>query len=107
MPPLRNSVEWLNLKQHHKEICDLSMKQQFEKDSERHNKFSLRFNDILFDYSKNRITSQTLPLLIKLAEQAKLLEKTQAMFAGELINTTENRAVLHTALRNRSNPPVF
>ena len=106
MPSLRNSSEWLALKQHHKEICNLSMKEQFAADNERHNKLSLRFNDILFDYSKNRITSETLPLLVKLAEQANLTEKTQAMFSGEIINTTENRAVLHTALRNRSNTPV-
>jgi glucose-6-phosphate isomerase len=82
------------------------MKEQFAADDGRHNKLSLRFNDILFDYSKNRITNDTLPLLVKLAEQAKLREKTQAMFSGEIINTTEQRAVLHTALRNRSNTPV-
>jgi len=82
------------------------MKEQFAADAERHTKLSLRFNDILFDYSKNRITTDTLPLLVKLAEQAKLTEKTQAMFSGEKINTTEQRAVLHTALRNRSNTPV-
>ncbi len=104
---LRESSEWLALKQHHTNICNLSMKEQFASDQNRHNKLSLQFNDILFDYSKNRITTDTLPLLLKLAEQAKLTEKTQAMFAGEIINTTEKRAVLHTALRNRSNSPVY
>ena len=106
MPSLRNSSEWLALKQHHKTVCNLSMKEQFAADDKRHSKLSLRFNDILFDYSKNRITTDTLPLLVKLAEQANLTEKTQAMFSGEMINTTEQRAVLHTALRNRSNTPV-
>ncbi|MCK5191126.1 MAG: glucose-6-phosphate isomerase, partial [Methylococcales bacterium] len=107
MPSLRESAEWLALKKHHKEISYLSMKEQFAADSDRHNKLSLHFNNILFDFSKNRITSDTLPLLVKLAEQASLVEKTRAMFSGEIINTTEHRAVLHTALRNRSNTPVY
>jgi len=107
MPSLRASSEWIALKQHHKEVCNLSMKEQFASDSNRHHKLSLHFNDILFDFSKNRITTETLPLLYKLAEQANLVEKTKAMFSGEIINTTENRAVLHTALRNRSNTPVY
>ncbi len=107
MPSLRESAEWLALKKHHKEISHLSMKEQFAADSDRHNKLSLHFNNILFDFSKNRITSATLPLLVKLAEQANLVEKTRAMFSGEIINTTEHRAVLHTALRNRSNTPVY
>lgn len=107
MSSLPASSAWLALEQHYKAICNLSMKEQFYADSERHNKLSLCFNDILFDYSKNRITTATLPLLIQLAEQAKLSEKTRAMFSGEIINTTEKRAVLHTALRNRSNTAVF
>jgi len=104
---LRESSAWLDLKKHHKDIADLSMKEQFASDNERFNRFSLRFNKILFDFSKNRITSDTLPLLLKLAEQAQLVEKTKAVFSGEIINITEKRAVLHTALRNRSNTPVF
>ena len=104
---LRESSAWVELKKHHKEIGNLSMKEQFASDSERFNKLSMRFENILFDFSKNRITSDTLPLLIKLAEQAQLAEKTEAVFSGEIVNPTENRAVLHTALRNRSNKPVF
>jgi len=107
MPSLRASSEWTALKQHHEEVSNLSMKDQFAEDSERHKKLSLRFNDILFDFSKNRITHDTLPLLHKLAEQANLTDKTNAMFSGERINSSENRAVLHTALRNRSNTPVY
>lgn len=83
------------------------MKEAFDKDNQRFAKFSLRFGDILFDYSKNLISDQTLPLLIKLAKRAELNEKTEAMFSGSIINTTEKRAVLHTALRNRSNKPVY
>ncbi len=107
MSSLRDSSEWLTLKQHHKEVSNLSMKEQFATDNQRHEKLSLQFNDILFDYSKNRITYDTLPLLRQLAEKAGLSEKTHAMFSGEIINKTENRAVLHTALRNRSNTPVY
>ena len=107
MPSLRDSSEWIALHKHHKEVSDLPMKEQFANDKNRHDKLSLHFNDILFDYSKNRITTETLPLLIKLAEKTNLVEKTQDMFSGKLINTTEERAVLHTALRNRSNTPVF
>ena len=75
MSSLRESAEWLALKKHHKEISDLSMKEMFAADSCRHNKLSLHFNDILFDFSKNRITYDTLPLLVKLAEQANLTKK--------------------------------
>ena len=107
MPSLRTSSEWTALQQHYKEVCNLSIKEQFANDPGRHKKMSLTFNDILFDYSKNRITHDTLPLLRNLAEQANLSEKTKAMFSGEIINTSENRAVLHTALRNRSNTPIY
>ncbi|MCF6250256.1 MAG: glucose-6-phosphate isomerase [Methylococcaceae bacterium] len=107
MSTLSESSEWLALEQHHKEVSNLSMKEQFAADNQRHEKFSLRLDDILFDFSKNRITSDTLPLLINLAKKANLVEQTQAMFAGEIINTSEQRAVLHTALRNKSNTPVY
>jgi glucose-6-phosphate isomerase len=83
------------------------MKEAFAKDSERFNKFSVNFNDLLFDFSKNLITEETLPLMIKLANRAELRAKTEAMFSGSIINTTEKRAVLHTALRNRSNKPIY
>jgi len=108
MSKLTNSVEWNAIKQHHKEIAtNFSMKDAFNSDKERFNKFSLSFNDILFDYSKNLITEDTIPLLLALTDQARLKQQTEAMFTGAIINTTERRAVLHTALRNRSNKPVF
>jgi glucose-6-phosphate isomerase len=107
MSKLVQSPEWKALQQHYQDICSLSMKEQFASDPERHLKLSLRFNDILFDFSKNRITTETLPMLIQLANNAQLEQKIQAMFSGEIINTTEQRAVLHTALRNRSNTPVY
>ncbi|PPD47725.1 MAG: glucose-6-phosphate isomerase [Methylobacter sp.] len=107
MSSLTISPAWKALQNHYQEIQNLSMRESFNTDTARFNKFSLCFNDILFDYSKNRITDQTLPLLIDLAKQAGLEAKINAMFSGEKINITEHRAVLHTALRNRSNNAVY
>jgi glucose-6-phosphate isomerase len=98
---------WQALSHHQQEIGDLHMRDLFAADPQRFERFSLRFHDILFDFSKNRITEKTLPLLLDLAHQAGLEQKIEAMFSGEKINITEKRAVLHTALRNRSNTPVF
>src|SRR5205085_4761324 len=75
--------------------------------AQRFDKFSLRFNDILLDYSKNRITDKTMALLFDLARQSDLAGWTDKMFSGQKINTTEERAVLHIALRNRSNRPII
>jgi len=107
MSSLIHSSAWIALQDHYQKIKDNLLRDAFKRDTQRFNKFSVTFNDILFDYSKNRITDETLPLLIALAKDANLGAKTQAMFAGEKINTTEYRAVLHTALRNRSNQPVY
>jgi glucose-6-phosphate isomerase len=98
---------WKALKEHHKEVASLHMRDLFASDPERFEKFSLRLGDMLFDYSKNRITEETVALLLDLARQANLVEKIQAMFAGEKINNTEGRAVLHVALRNRTNRPIL
>jgi glucose-6-phosphate isomerase len=83
------------------------MRQLFAKDPERFTKFSLRLGDLLFDYSKNRITQETMALLLDLAQEANLAGAIEAMFTGQHINTTENRAVLHIALRNRANRPIL
>ncbi len=107
MSALTTSKAWIALQEHYQQTKDNSMRDAFKQDSERFNKFSVSFNEILFDYSKNRITPQTLPLLIDLAKHVKLDEKIVAMFSGEKINTTEHRAVLHTALRNKSNEPIY
>ncbi len=108
MSKLTNSVEWDAVEQHYQTIAaNFSMKDAFNSDKERFNKFSLSLNDILFDFSKNLITEETISLLIALANQADLKQKTEQMFSGAIINATERRAVLHTALRNRSNKPVF
>jgi len=83
------------------------MKDLFAADPDRFNKFSFKFNDILVDCSKNRITAETLSLLIDLADETGVREAIESMFKGEKINTTENRAVLHIALRNRTNGPIL
>ena len=97
---------WKALKEHHQEVASLHMRHLFARDPKRFERFSLRLGDILFDYSKNRITEKTVSLLMQLAREANLGEKIEAMFTGEKINVTEGRAVLHIALRNRSNRPI-
>ncbi|NOY12501.1 MAG: glucose-6-phosphate isomerase [Deltaproteobacteria bacterium] len=98
---------WQALVRHQQSIAATHLRQLFAADPQRAQRFSLRLDDILFDYSKHRINEKTRQLLIELAEQCRLREKIEQMFRGEKINTTEQRAVLHTALRNRSNRPVL
>ncbi|MBK3518539.1 glucose-6-phosphate isomerase [Carboxylicivirga marina] len=98
---------WKELEAYYAEFNGTHMKDLFAKDGERFNKYSLRFEDILLDYSKNRIDDKVLSLLFKLAEECGLKSAIESTFAGEAINVTEGRAVLHTALRNRSNTPVM
>jgi glucose-6-phosphate isomerase len=95
------------LTDHYIDIVSKSLKELFETDQERFNKFSLQFEDILLDYSKNRINDETIALLIQLANECHLKKAIAAMFSGEKINVTEGRPVLHTALRNRSNNAVY
>ncbi len=99
--------EWICLQEHFRNIKDLHLRDLFRNDPERGRKFTLHENGLHFDYSKNRITGETIGLLIKLAEKMMLKEKVNDMFTGEKINITENRAALHTALRNFSGNPVF
>ena len=98
---------WRMLADHQREIADVHMRDLFANDPRRFERFSLRFGDLLFDYSKNRITEQTLSLLLDLARQSGLSDKIKAMFRGDRINVTESRAVLHVALRNRANRPIL
>jgi len=97
---------WQHLNAHFEKIKDVHMKDLFANDPLRFNRFSIRFEDILLDYSKNRITEETLQLLIELADEVGLSDAIHQMFDGAKINETENRAVLHTALRNRADSPV-
>ncbi|MVN21161.1 glucose-6-phosphate isomerase [Mucilaginibacter arboris] len=87
-------------------MAEQQMKDLFAADPDRFKKFSITFEDILFDFSKNRIDDKTMALLTQLAKECKLKEAIEAMFSGEKINETEGRAVLHTALRNVSNKPL-
>jgi glucose-6-phosphate isomerase len=95
------------LTDHYIDIVSKSLKELFESDNQRFEKFSLQFEDILLDFSKNRIDEQTLALLIQLARECGVNEAIDAMYSGEKINVTEGRPVLHIALRNRSNTPVY
>jgi glucose-6-phosphate isomerase len=107
MNDLTKLPAWNALQQHYKKAKKLHLRDLFEKDSKRFEKFSIRFNDILLDYSKNRITDETMKLLLQLAREAKVKKWIEKMFSGEKINFTENRAVLHIALRNRSNRAIY
>lgn len=91
---------------HYITINEKTLKDLFAEDPARFDKFSITYNDILVDYSKNRINDQTIALLIQLAKECQLDEAIKAMFAGEKINVTEGRQVLHTALRNQSNQAI-
>ncbi len=104
---LTNSKVWKELTAHYNDIKDTHMRQLFDEDPNRFNEFSLKFNNFLLDFSKNRITKTTMTLLYNLAEQAGVKDWAERMFSGEAINHTENRSVLHTALRNRDNKPVY
>lgn len=107
MPDLTQYSAWKQLQANYQEIEAIHLRQLFAEDPHRFAKFSQLFGDILFDYSKHRITAATLELLTELARECGLKEKISAMFAGERINVTEQRPALHIALRNRSNHPIF
>src|SRR5690242_18218392 len=107
MTSVKNSAAWKLLQEHYGTASGLSMRELFAADPGRFERFSARFQDILLDYSKNRITEETFNLLVGLATQANVRNWAERMFSGEKINITENRAVLHIALRNRSNRPIL
>ncbi len=98
---------WKALDAHHKATAGLHMRDLFAGDPERFSRFSKRLGDVLLDYSKNRITTKTMDLLVDLARQAGVEEMRELMFSGARINTTEDRAVLHVALRNHLDNPIM
>ena len=98
---------WKDLENNYADVRGMNMREMFAADPDRFEKFSVSMNNMLVDYSKNRVTADTMKLLFDLARESGLEKARDAMFSGEKINTTENRAVLHTALRNRSDRPVF
>ena len=103
-----NTQAWKALEAHQSQLAHTTIADLFKQEENRFNDYSLTFeNQILVDFSKNKINQETLKLLRQLAKESALDEAVNAMFTGEKINRTENRAVLHTALRNRSNTPVY
>ncbi|MFM7110825.1 MAG: glucose-6-phosphate isomerase, partial [Planctomycetota bacterium] len=106
MPVPTHLAAWKALEAHRAELGSVHMRDLFAADAARFDKFHLRFDEILLDFSKNIVTEKTIGLLRDLARQAGVPEMARRMFAGEKINTTENRAVLHVALRNRANTPI-
>ena len=98
---------WEKLDGHIYELEDTSLKELFEKDPDRFGKYHLTHGEILVDFSKNLVTDKTMKLLYELAAETDVKDAVEKMFTGDKINRTENRAVLHTALRNRSNTPVY
>ncbi|MBG5884355.1 MULTISPECIES: glucose-6-phosphate isomerase [Providencia] len=102
------TAAWRALEQHYADMKNVHMRDLFAQDKQRFTKFSATFDDqILVDFSKNRITQETLDKLLALAKETQLEDAIKSLFGGEKINRTEDRAVLHTALRNRDNTPVL
>ncbi|MDX8413973.1 MAG: glucose-6-phosphate isomerase [Mariprofundales bacterium] len=107
MTTIEQLPEWQALHDHRQQVGDSHMRDWFAQEPDRFERYSMEIETILFDYSKNIITDETMPLLIKLAQARGLNDGIERMFSGDPINCTEQRAVLHTALRNRSNTPVM
>lgn len=107
MSALTESQVWQKLLNHSAEISKMKMRDIFANDNSRFEKFSVKFYDLLFDYSKNLITEQTMQLLQELAKERNLSEHIESMFSGDKINFTENRAVLHTALRSFGDKRIY
>ncbi|PID47150.1 MAG: glucose-6-phosphate isomerase [Proteobacteria bacterium] len=103
---LTESAAWKILAEHHQQCKQLHMRDLFASDPQRFEKYSIQQGSLLFDYSKNRISDETLPLLMSLARQSELEAWRERLFSGAKINNTEERAVLHVALRNRANAPI-
>ena len=104
---VNKSKYWKKLASHYKKMRNVQMRDLFADDAKRADKFALQLDALYYDYSKNRINDKTMKYLIRLAEDCNLHEKIEAMFTGEKINITENRPVLHIALRNRGNTPIY
>ncbi len=98
---------WNALEKHFQTIQHTSIKELFAQNANRFEEFSIQYPSLLVDYSKNRINEETIQLLVDLAKEMDVDTAIQQMFEGDVINVTEKRAVLHTALRNRSNEEVL
>ena len=107
MKKLTELKEWYALSRHHAEMANQHMRAWFEVDQARFSRFTLQVGEIFFDFSRNRIHSETINLLSELASATGLSTKIEALFTGYPINTTENRPALHTALRDSRETPIF
>eukprot|EP00584_Thalassiosira_punctigera_P000689 CAMPEP_0172529728 /NCGR_PEP_ID=MMETSP1067-20121228/3730_1 /TAXON_ID=265564 ORGANISM="Thalassiosira punctigera, Strain Tpunct2005C2" /NCGR_SAMPLE_ID=MMETSP1067 /ASSEMBLY_ACC=CAM_ASM_000444 /LENGTH=554 /DNA_ID=CAMNT_0013313839 /DNA_START=170 /DNA_END=1834 /DNA_ORIENTATION=+ len=107
MSGVETTAAWKALEAHYAANVNTQVKDLFAADPARFNKMSLKFEDLLLDYSKNCVTEETMTLLYELAEKTDVIGKAKKMYSGEKINTTEGRAVLHVALRNQSNTPIY
>ena len=107
MPAINQSPAWQALERHAASATKLQMRDLFAADPGRFGKLSIRLGDLLLDYSKNRVTAETMLLLFDLARAAEIEMWRERMFSGDRINNTEDRAVLHVALRNTSGRPIF
>jgi glucose-6-phosphate isomerase len=107
MSQINQSPIWQSLIQHKKDIETISLRELFKSNPDRFNHFHIQFNDLLLDYSKHRVSRETIDLLVKLAKEADVEGWRNRMFEGEKINSTEHRAVLHTALRNQKEIPII
>ncbi len=105
--PVNKTSAWKKLTSYYRWHKNDEMKNLFAKDKDRASKYTLNLENLYFDYSKNRIDEKSMRYLLDLAKEVNLKEKIEAMFSGEKINITENRAVLHVALRNRQNTPIY
>ena len=107
MTGVESTAAWKALEAHYAATSGSHVRDLFAADPSRFDKFSLKFEDLLLDYSKNCVTEETMDLLYKLAEETNVLGKAKEMYSGVKINNTEGRAVLHVALRNQSNTPIY
>ncbi len=107
MSKLTQSTTWLALEKHYNEIEHVHMREMFKNDPNRFNNYSIELNDILYDYSKNRVNDKTIKYLLQLANDVDLPHWIEKMFNGDPINNTEHRAVLHTALREQGCEPII
>jgi glucose-6-phosphate isomerase len=107
MPQINQSPIWQSLKLHQKDIASTSLREMFQLDPNRFDKFHIQLDDLLLDYSKHRISKETMALLVNLAKEADIEGWRDRMFSGEKINSTEHRSVLHTALRHQGQQKIM
>jgi len=107
MTGVETTAAWKALTAHYATMQNTQVRDLFAADPSRFDKMHLKFEDLLLDYSKNCVSEETMKLLYQLADESNVIEKANEMYSGVKINNTEGRAVLHIALRNQSNTPIY